>query len=110
MLAFLFVENLLKLLRSSDRFTIYSTDAALWHGVNQREYVHECEPLCVYVAHQLLLYDELSVFRSKMLCFGGDCFRIELAVAIQMCCEHDTRSFRFRPKFRFQKIQKIPVN
>lgn len=33
---------------------------------------------------------------KKLLCFSVDCLRIELAVAIQICCEHDTRSFRLK--------------
>lgn len=37
-----------------------------------------------------------ALFSDRKCCFGVDCFRIELAVAIQMCCEHDTQTIRFR--------------
>lgn len=37
-----------------------------------------------------------ALFSDRKCCFGVDCFRMEVAVAIQMCCEHDTQTIRFR--------------
>lgn len=88
---------------SLDECFCYEARFAGWHMEKNRTY--QCEPLSLTLSLTVPMYGRTNVaivavwcalFSDRKCCFGVDCFRMDVAVAIQMCCEHDTQTIRFR--------------
>lgn len=78
---------------------------ALLAGIWKKNRTYQCEPLSLTLSLAVSMYGRTNVaivavwcalFSDRKCCFGVDCFRMDVAVAIQMCCEHDTQTIRFR--------------